>query len=231
MTPPDMDPNAAPFNPLPPVVIALVAVIAGIELLFTLGARGLIGGPEAVGWRLAAVQDWAFADVIFEWMRSNNRWPVEQLARFVTYPLIHASFTHALFVVVFILAMGKMVGEAFGGFAFLAIFFLSAVAGALGYGLLLTEDYPLVGGYPGVYGLIGGFTYLMWTSLDAVGQNRLRAFSLIGMLLGIQLVFGLLFGSTNEWVADLTGFLTGFALSFVVSPGGWQRLLARLRQR
>ncbi|MEY4697689.1 MAG: hypothetical protein RIT14_2117, partial [Pseudomonadota bacterium] len=39
------------------------------------------------------------------------------------------------------------------------------------------------------------------------------------------------FGGGYEWVADLAGFATGFALSFVVSPGGWRRVVAKLRQR
>jgi len=54
---------------------------------------------------------------------------------------------------------------------------------------------------------------------------------LIGFLMGIQLVFGLLFGGNRDWVADLAGFVAGFGLSFVVSPGGWGRVVDRLRRR
>jgi membrane associated rhomboid family serine protease len=90
---------------------------------------------------------------------------------------------------------------------------------------------PLFGGYPAVYGLIGAFTFLLWVNLAAVGANKYRAFSFIGFLLGIQLVFGLFFGGGYEWVADLAGFVCGFLLSFVVSPGGWGRVLAKVRQR
>jgi len=42
--------------------------------------------------------------------------------------------------------------------------------------------------------------------------------------MGAQLVFGLLFGLQNDWVADLAGFACGFGLSFFVSPGGWMRM-------
>ena len=220
-----------PFNPLPKVVIVVAAVILGLEVLFTLGTRGVIGGPNAIGWRLGAIQNWAFADVVWEWMLANGRYPPEHLIRFVTYPLIHVNFTHALFVIVFVLAMGKLVTEVFGAFAFLLVFVLSSIFGALVYGVLLDEAAPLVGGYPGVYGLIGAFTFMLFMDLGAVGDNRLRAFTLIGFLLGIQLLFGLLFGGSNDWVADLAGFGSGFALSFLVSPGGWSKLLAKLRQR
>ncbi|MEM1077332.1 MAG: rhomboid family intramembrane serine protease [Pseudomonadota bacterium] len=221
----------SPFNPLPPLVVALAVVVIGIEALFSLGMRGIIGGPEAVGWRLAAIRDFGFVDQVFDWMLANGRFPPDQLARFLTYPLIHASFTHALFVAIFVLAMGKMVSEVFGGLAFLTIFWVSAIAGALVYGLLLDAELPLIGGYPGVYGLIGAYTFLLWVSLIATGGQQYRAFSLIGMLLGIQLLFAIFFEVGMDWVADLSGFVAGFGLSFLLVPGGWNRVLAKLRKR
>ncbi|MBK1636214.1 rhomboid family intramembrane serine protease [Rhodovulum adriaticum] len=225
------DPNASPINPLPPVVWALVLPVLAVETLFSLGERGIVGGPAAVGWRLAAFQDYAFSGQVFDWMLANGRFPPEHLLRFVTYPFVHASFTHALFVIVFILALGKMVGEVFRAWAVLVVFFGSAFGGAVAYGLLLNDPVPLLGGYPAVYGLIGAFTFLLWMRLGVQGDNQYHAFTLIGILLGIQLLFGLLFGGGNDWVADLAGFATGFALSFVVSPGGWSRLRTRLRHR
>ena len=72
---------------------------------------------------------------------------------------------------------------------------------------------------------------MMWTGLGALGMNRLRAFQLIGLLMAIQLVFGLMFGTTNAWVAELAGFVTGFGLSFLLCPGGIARVRARLRHR
>ncbi|ABV94568.1 conserved hypothetical protein [Dinoroseobacter shibae DFL 12 = DSM 16493] len=221
----------SPFNPLPPLVVALAVVILGIEALFSLGARGILGGPEAVGWRIAAIRDFGFVDQVFDWMLANGRFPPEQLARVVTYPLIHASFTHAVFVVIFVLAMGKMVSEVFGGLAFLTIFWVSAVVGALVYGLFLNEDLPLIGGYPGVYGLIGAYTFLLWVSLIATGGQQYRAFTLIGMLLGIQLFFAIFFEVGMDWVADLSGFVAGFGLCFLIAPGGWGRVMAKLRGR
>jgi membrane associated rhomboid family serine protease len=157
--------------------------------------------------------------------------PPDQLMRIVTYPFIHFNFTHALFVIVILLAIGKMVGEVFRWWAVLVVFFGAAIAGALAYTLIPGLRAPLIGGYPPVYGLIGGFTFLLWVNLAAVGANKYRAFSMIGFLLGIQLVFGLIFGGGWEWVADLSGFLAGFFLSFVVSPGGWERARDKLRHR
>jgi len=223
-------PSPSAVNPLPPVVAALFLFIMGIEVAFSLGARGLLGGPEAIGWRLAAVESYAFSGDILKWMWQTGRWPPEHLMRFVTYPFVHVSFTQALFVGVFLLAMGKMVAEVMGALAMLLVFILSGVCGALAYGVLTSESYPLIGGFPAVYGLIGAFTFLLWRSLALVGANQARAFSLIAFLMGIQLVFGLLFGLQKDWVADLAGFACGFTLSFFVSPGGWARIRARIRR-
>ncbi|GAB5438024.1 rhomboid family intramembrane serine protease [Falsiruegeria mediterranea] len=224
------NPNPPAVNPLPPVVVALCLFIMGIELAFSLGSRGIVGGPEAVGWRLNAIQTYAFSGEIFAWMWDTGRWPMDQVMRFVTYPFVHGSSTQAIFVCVFVLAMGKMVAEVFGSVAMLLIFVLSGVGGALLYAILLTEPYPLVGGFPAVYGLIGAFTFLLWVNLSLVGENQSRAFTLIAMLMGIQLVFGLLFGGTKDWVADLGGFATGFGLSFLFVPGGWARIRALLQR-
>ncbi|OAN72496.1 rhomboid family intramembrane serine protease [Rhodobacteraceae bacterium EhC02] len=221
--------NASPVNPLPRVVIALFAVVMGIEGLFSLGAQGIIGGPQAIGWRLGAIQGYAFSAEIFQWMLANGRWPTEHLARFVTYPFIHGNFTHALFAGVMLLALGKFVGEVFRGWAVLAVFFGASIGGAAIYGLLAASPIPLLGAFPGVYGLIGAFTYLLWLRLGQEGGPQIRAFTLIAFLMGIQLVFGILFGGSRDWIADLSGFVFGFGLSFVVSPGGFARLREKLR--
>jgi len=223
--------DAPPINPLPPVVWALALPIVAMEAVVGLGSSGLAGGPEAVGWRLDAIQRFAFSPDVLRWMWSTGQWPPEHLARFVTYPFANQSFTQALFVLVFLLALGKMVGEVFRGWVVAAVFFGAALAGALAYTAVPGAGAALIGGFPAVYGLIGAFTFILWARLGAVNANRARAFSLIGFLLGIQLVFGLIFGATWDWVADVAGFAAGFALSFLLGPGGWSALRARLRHR
>ena len=221
----------SPFNAIPPLVVALAVVIAGLEVMFQLAAAGMLGGSGGVGWRIAAITDYAVLDSVAEWMRANRYFPPEHLVRFIAYPLIHGGLVHAAFVVVFLLAMGKLVAETFSSLAFLAIFWLSAIVGGVAFVLILDSPVPLIGGYPGVYGLIGAFSYIQWVGLRGTGDNQFRAFQLIGILLVIQLIFATLYGQYGDIVADLSGFATGFALSFVLSPGGWHRLLVALRRR
>lgn len=220
----------SPVNPLPPVVVVLFLAMALPEIAFGLGERGLAGGPEAIGWRLAAEQSYAFSGDIFDWMVTNGRWLPEHLLRFLTYPFVNSSFSSALFAAVLLLALGKLVGEVLGQIAVLVLFFGGAIFGALIYGLLLNDPKWLVGGFPAVYGLIGGYSFVMWQSLGARGEQQLRAFNLIAMLLGLQLLWGVFFNVGNGWVADLAAFVFGFCASAALVPGGITRLLASLRR-
>lgn len=223
--------DTSPINQLPPVVWLLALPVIAIEIVLGLGGSGLAGGQDAVGWRLDALQRFAYSPDIMKYMYETGNWSAPHLLRLVTYPFVHGGFTHALFVGVFLLALGKFVGEVFRGWAVAAVFFFAALVGALAYTMIPDVRAPLYGGYPAVYGLIGAFTFILWARLGASGDNQYRAFTLIGFLMGIQLVFGLLFGGGLDWVADIAGFVAGFALSFVVSPGGIGAVVARLRQR
>lgn len=227
--------HEAPINPLPPVVWLLALPIIASEAVFGLGQIGLIGGADGIGLRLSGLQQAGFAPEPLLRMLAHGTFDARQALRLLTYPFVHVSLSHALFVLVFLLALGNMVARSFRPVALLVLFFGSAIGGALVYTLLTIwlpgRAAPLMGGYPAVYGLIGAFTFLLWVRLIGTGGNRYRAFTLIGMLLLVQLLFGVLFGGGYEWIADVAGFGAGFGLSFVVSPGGWGRVMERLRQR
>ena len=225
-----MDNNAPPLNPLPPVVWALTLPLIAIEVVLGLENAGLVGGA-ATGWRLDAVQRFGFSPELMRAMIEAGQYPLAGLVRLVSYPLVHLSFSHSLFAIVILLALGKMVGEVFRWWAVLIVVFGASIVGALAYTALPWSAGALIGAYPGGYGLIGAFTYLMWMRQVAQGGSQLRAFQMIGVLMGFQLLFGLLFGGGWYWVAELAGFATGFLLSFAVSPGGVTRLRRRLRQR
>ncbi len=223
------DHNAPPLNPLPPVVWALALPMIALEMLLQAGEAGIAGGPDAIGWRVEAIQRLAFVPDLWREMLNLRDFPPEHMARFVGYPFVHGSLTHAAFAVVILLALGKFVGEVLRFWAVLVVFFGAAIGGALAFGLV-ADRVPLFGAYPGTYGLVGAFTYLMWLRLAGSGAEY-RAFSMIGMLLGVQLLFGVFFGGGLDWVADLAGFAVGFGLTVLVVPGGIGQLRARLRGR
>ncbi len=227
----ETDPDASPVNPLPAAVILLALPIVLVEIVFQAGAQGYVGGPQGVGWRVGAMQNYGLFPVLLTYMAETGRWLPQDLLRYVTYPFIHLGFTHMIMVLVFLLALGKMVGEIMGSFAVFVIFFGSAILGALVLSLITASEFPLVGGYPAVYGLVGGYTFLLQTKFAAEGAPQARAFTLIGFLLFIQLVFGVLFGTGPDWIAEIAGFVAGYGLSFLLVPEGFKRILHRLRNR
>ncbi len=230
MTP---DYKIAPVNPLPAVVWLLVLPIAAVEIVLAVTAG--IGSNTFVGWRSQAIEATAFSGLLWDRMIEVGDYSPRNLLRLVSYVFVQWNYVQALFVCVFTLALGKYVGEIYRWWAVAVVFFFSAAVGAVAYGALLDVQLPLVGGYPAAYGLIGALTFIIWTRLGAEGVNRARAFLFIGALMVWQLGFGavefLYYGQTDFYfVAELAGFAAGFLISFVVSPGGWRRVLAKLRQ-
>ncbi len=228
--------NESPVNPLPAVGWMLAMPVIASEAVFALGRLGLIGGAEGIGLRLAGLQMSAYAPELVQRMGSSGTIDWGQIHRLVAYPFVNASFTQALLVLAFTLALGNMVAREFRAWAVIALYLGSALGGALVYTVVMSylpaRPAVLVGGYPAVYGLVGAFTFLLWTRLAAVNANRFRAFTLIGMLLLFQLVFGIVFGGAGYgWIAEIAGFAVGFGFSFVLVDGGMTRALRHLRQR
>ena len=62
-----------------------------------------------------------------------------------------------------------------------------------------TRGRPLIGMFPAVYGLIGLYTWMLWVAADELGQNRYAAFRLIGVLVVLQLIFGMIGGFYRGW--------------------------------
>jgi membrane associated rhomboid family serine protease len=227
----DIDPTESPFNAIPLVPLVLVLIIAAVELTLTAAANGWVGGAQGVGWRAGAFGEFQFYPEVMTEIFERGRGTFDYWKRFVTYPFIHGSLTHAVWVCVLLLALGKFVGEIFSPVAFLILFFASSIFGAAIYGVSSWQNTQLIGAYPGVYGLIGAYTYLMWLALERMGDNQLKAFQLIGILLGIMLVYSMLFGSSPTWIAEVSGFLIGLFIAPLLAPGGWSAFLDRIRKR
>lgn len=215
---------SGPFQPLPPLVAGLAVAAASIEAVFQLGAAGMLGGPDALGWRIEAIRAFGFFEPVFRAMLVLRRVEADGVVRFLCYPLLHLGAMHALFGIALLLAMGQAVSTRLRPAAVGMVMISAAVGGAAAYGSLQHGRAPLIGLYPVVYGLIGAFTQgLLVRAVDL--RQRVTAFRLAGLLAGLQLVFRLVLGGGgSEWVGDVGGFATGFALVFFVGPGGKARL-------
>ena len=152
-------PGESPVNPIPPLILALFVLILGVELAFQLGARGLAGGPQAIGWRQSALTDFGFQGQYPTFMVETGQIRADYLLRFVSYPFVHGSFTQAIFAGIMLLALGKFVGEIMAPVAVFVLFVVSTIGGALAmWGLGGAQDCP----YTFMKDMVAGTYRLPW---------------------------------------------------------------------
>jgi membrane associated rhomboid family serine protease len=158
---------------------------------------------------------------------------------FVTYALLHGSWTHLGVNGVWLLAFGSPVARRFGTARFLAFFVVTAAAGA-GMHLLTNagSQAPMIGASASISGAMAAAIRFVFQRGGPLGfmrgadeeSYRVPALPLIGVLsdvrvliflaawFGINLLFGLIsvpFAGNNEvvaWQAHIGGFLAGLIL-------------------
>lgn len=206
-----------PLSPPPMSILGLVAVMAGLELMFSAGSAGLFGGPDAERWRIFAIVDYGFLEQAAREQAGIRGFFSENGIRIFAYPFIHYTFTDALISTVLLLAIGRLVGE-FQTDAFLiAVFFLGSAAGAICYGLLPSADLPLVGSAPGLFGILGAFTCIALTRPQ--GPIFQLTIGIPIALFGVQLLGSFLFGMPPVWMADAGAYFAGAAFWVILFFG------------
>ena len=214
-------------KPLPPAVIILFLLIILGEIYVAGAEASLWGSIDA---RINLIRQFAFMPEGFGRALSSGLLVPELFWRMITYPFLHGSLIQGIFASVFILAMGKFVGEVLGNVAVIAIFFASAIFAALGFALFTSSNFPLFGGFPAAYGLIGAFTFVLFSRTEGKLNQQLMAFRLLGILMLINIGFSLLQNGPPVWVAELSGALTGFVSATIIHPGGIRFLLNKFRR-
>ena len=210
--------NSPLINPLPPVILIITLLLVVVEIIFQIVEVGLLSSFSNEITRNNVIVNYAFFGSLQDWMISNLNFKWSFLCRYFTFPFIHFNFLQTVIAIVMFLALGKMVCEVYNGFLFLILIISSSFCGAFFYGLILDDQFPLVGAFPAIYGLIGAYTYLLWVSMKFLGARSANAFILVAVLLGIQIIFKVVFNGSNDWVADLFGFLTGFLFASLIQP-------------
>lgn len=67
----------------------------------------------------------------------------------------------------------------------------------------------------------------MWLALERIGDNQFKAFQLIG----IMLVYSMVFGSTPTLIAEVSSFLIGLFIAPLLAPCSWMGFISRIRKR
>lgn len=162
-------------------------------------------------------------------IREDNQW-----WRFVTSAFLHVNGTH-LFINMFVLwEFGRVLERSLGASTFLIIYFGSLLAGNAWeyFDKKNQPDYRAVGASGATSGVVLSF-------------SMLAPFAMLGLFFIIPMwaiVAAILFISVSFFLsrrpntmiahgAHLGGALAGAALTFLLVPGSWDRLLAQIAER
>lgn len=192
-----------------PLVLALIAVYAGIELVLQ-GADHRLWGSTL--WRPLAYQYGGFWAGL---MRGNwlANYPGQTGAMFATHSVLHAGASHLIGNMVALAALANLTLGRLGRAEFLILWTLSAIAGAFVFGLLGPASQPMVGTSGALFGLAG--VLLAWEAQTrrAEGHSRLvvlgTVLAWLAGLVALNLGFWWLQNGILAWQAHLGGFLMG----------------------
>lgn len=239
---PTLDPRLPPREPiltLPGVLTAYIGILVLIHVI-----RSLLP-PEWDYWVLEV-----FSFIPKRYDSSLLAIPIAggtgaKVWTFLTYSLLHASLTHIVFNVLWLLPFGSAVARRFGAVRFFAFMAVTAAAGAAAH--LITHEHalaPMIGASASVSGTMaaairfafvrGGFLSFRRgdaeTAAMVPAQPLLRALRdprVLGFLavwFGVNIVFGvgsIGMGTENvsvAWQAHIGGFFAGLLLFSLFDP-------------
>lgn len=214
-------PRREPLFNLPFVVVALIAICAGVHLV-----RAYI---------LTEAQDlWLLVRFAFIPLRYSGGYALDAYA-FMSpwaYSFLHGGFAHLIVNVVWLAAFGSPLANRIGVMRFLAFWLVTSLAAvALHYVLHRFDATPLVGASGAISGMMGAAARFGFRvdrrrrkpafdgpilSIPAVFQSR-TAVTFLAVWMAVNLLMAFGFGAPDggggiAWEAHIGGFLAGFLL-------------------
>ena len=200
-----------------PVLWAMAAVMLGFELLFAAERAGL--APEALG-RWPVYRLLAFADPVFDFVLSGAGFDLRFLWTPLTHAFLHGGWLHLLLNGAVFLGLGNALVRAIGVPRFLATFAVTAVAGAVLFGLITDARGPLVGASGALFGFLGMITAWQEKALRERGLSRAPIWKRIGGLVALNVILDFGLGGLLAWEAHLGGWIAGWLLAYAFPARG-----------
>ncbi len=200
-----------------PVLWVMAGVMAGFELMFAAERAGMM--PEALG-RWAVYKHLAFGDPIFEHVRAGRGFDPRALWTPVTHAFLHGGLVHLLLNATIFLALGNALVRAIGMRRFLATFALTAIGGAVLFGLMVETRSPLVGASGAIFGFLGMITAWQELGLRRMGLSRAPIWKRIAGLVALNVIIDFGLGGLLAWEAHLGGWIVGWLLAYAFPPRG-----------
>ena len=196
-----------------PVLLALVGLCAGLEAVLTLAGMPPFG--LTILRRGAIVYGAFWPGLLGDVMPA---FPGQRKTMFVTYAFLHGGLMHMLFNMLMLLHLGREAVQRLGQTGFLLLFMLSAVGGAGVYGLLATDQTPMLGASGAVFGLFGATMFWDFQRRRVLKASQEPVWRLgIGLIVMNVLLF-VMVGGMLAWQTHLGGFVAGALVARVVTP-------------
>ena len=202
--PPRRAPGMAPGAP--GYLWVLVGVMAVIEALLGLSDAGYLL-PEGLRWSAFALG--AFWQPLLSGQVAPI-YPGQTVVMFLSYAFLHGGLAHLALNSVVLLALGKLATVRIGMTRTLAVLALSAVGGAVVFGLLSTGGVPMIGASGAVFGLLGLWQAWDYRMRKRMGQPLKPVLTTILALIVANVVFFVILGGGLAWEAHLGGWLVGW---------------------
>ncbi|WP_323037820.1 rhomboid family intramembrane serine protease [Pararhodobacter sp.] len=196
-----------------PVLLWIVAICAGLELLFTLLDTPFLSlsGPR----NFAIIHGAFWPRLLVDW---SPLFPGQRVTMFITYAFLHGGFMHMLFNMLMLLHLGRETVIRLGQRGFLLAFVVTSAGGAGAYALLASVDAPMLGASGAVFGLFGTTMYWDFQRRRALRASLEPVWRLLIGLVVMNVALYFLVGGMLAWQTHLGGFVTGVAFAWITTP-------------
>lgn len=132
--------------------------------------------------------------------------------RLLTCGFLHAELFHILVNMFSLWILGSAVERIFGAWRFSVLYVLSIIAGSVATYALSNINSSL-GASGGIFGLAGALAALYFTQKNSFGRLVSKQ---IFVIIGFNIMYGLMFGSLINNFAHIGGLVAGFLLAFLL---------------
>jgi membrane associated rhomboid family serine protease len=210
---------------MPRALLALVGLIALIEVVLSLADAGILFDPSL---RTQTLIRGAFWVGLLH--GAAPYFPGQPVTMFVTHALLHGSMLHMVMNMTILLALGRFAADRYGANIVLPLFFLGAVAGGAVFGLIATGANPMVGASGAVFAFLGLWIAWDWRRHRAAGAPVGPVVRRVAVLVGLNVAFYFALDGMLAWEAHLGGFLAGLGFGWWLENRHAAAVARRLRR-
>jgi membrane associated rhomboid family serine protease len=197
------------YRGVPLTVMVLIVLCVLPELVLLANDQGWFG-PAGV------LRPQAYALGAF-WKRlllgAQPYYSAQPVTMFVTYAFLHGGPVHLIVNMIALFSVGTAIVNRIGQRRFLVVYAVSALGGAVGFGLFSESPAPMVGASGALFGLLG--VWVCWDYLDRryFGDPLWVTLRAVGFLVLYNLAFWVLLSGNLAWETHLGGFVVGWLLA------------------